>query len=157
MAFRGCLAVVAALLMAPAALAYSRDVPLPPADVQAASTSTGITVSWQPPLYDGGFPIKSYTILRLTDPLHPTWEMVGTTDGTTTSWTDLGVGVLYAVTATNDAGQSLQSPPASAGNLGDFPAFFRCSPAGVDVNVPPAVGVNEDCLPVDIKVFPGGS
>jgi hypothetical protein len=144
MAFRGCLAV-AALLLVPAALADSQGAPLPPAYVVANWTTGGVVVEWLPPADDGGHPIVAYWIERLdTDTTVPVWERIGTTVGDARFFLDAAAGTAYRVIAVNEAGQS---PPATTLTLTSSGAGQAVSVTPDDV-VDAVLFVGDPCSPV---------
>jgi hypothetical protein len=114
--------------------------PLPPTAVQAETTDDGVVVSWLPPLYDGGYPVETYTVYRLDG---IAWTEVGTVAAGATAFLDNASTSLtfYHVIASNQAGQSLSSEPAWAGT--------GCEPLvlGADLEYPFVhPHMNPDCI-----------
>jgi hypothetical protein len=148
MAFRGCLVVVAVLLLVPVALADPLDAPLPPAFVQAAATPAGVRVSWLPPADDGGYPVVAYWVERLdTDAALPAWERIATTTGDTFSFLDAtaGAATAYRVSAVNQAGPSLPSAPTVSTASG-----MRGSGLAASLGDPQVVSMNDSCTAVHL-------
>jgi fibronectin type 3 domain-containing protein len=79
--------------------------PDPPTQLAATPTSNGVTLTWQPPSFDGGSAIVGYVVFR--------WNEAGGDPkqfavGNVTSYTDVntakGVSYIYEVSATNATG-----------------------------------------------------
>ena len=103
------------------------DIPEPPTGLQA-TFSKGVKLSWNEPNSTGGSLIIYYRIYRTTVKDSEVYTIVGTTENTTFTDTNIEIGktYYYAVTAVNDAGESdtsevlsvkLVTPPATPTNV----------------------------------------
>jgi fibronectin type 3 domain-containing protein len=98
------------------------DVPSPPRNLEAVAGDISITLNWEEPANDGGWPVLGYNIYKGTcsecETLHLAVPLV-------TSWVDLlvesGVTYYYQVTAVNLDGESDRSNEASATPGGEPP------------------------------------
>ena len=82
-----------------------------PTNVVATAGNTQATVSWTPPLSNGGSPILSYTVT--SDPDGLTASTLGATATTVTGLTN-GTAYTFTVIATNGAGPSGSSQPSNS-------------------------------------------
>lgn len=108
------------------------ETPDPPRDLQATSGEAHVNLAWNPPLFDGGLPLKGYRIYRGTDPAG--LEVAAVIEGAITQTyldTDVTnfVTYYYAVAAVNEIGEGVWSPvvptapgtPPAAANPGTPP------------------------------------
>ena len=85
--------------------------PGPPTDVAATAGDGEATVSWSPPLSDGGSPIVQYAVTSTPDSLTAVVE--GSTLSATVTGLTNGTAYTFVVTATNAIGASGPSAPSS--------------------------------------------
>ena len=86
-------------------------VPDPPTGAVATAGDGQATVSWTPPVFNGGSAITGYTVT--SDPAGGTASTLGATSTTVTGLTD-GVSYTFSVVATNVVGPSNASTPSNS-------------------------------------------
>jgi hypothetical protein len=107
----------------------------PPTDIAGVLGDKNITVSWNPPVNNGGFPITSYTVTSSPG------NFKVTTDGSTTavvSGLTIGTAYTFTVTATNVIGKSNPSSPSAAVTyvtVSDPPTNIRAIPTGTNIGI----------------------
>jgi titin len=87
-----------------------------PVDLAAEPLPGSVRLAWGPPVDDGGHPVSTYVVLRMTD--GGRMETLAELDGPVLEWVDdgveNGVAYTYAVAAVTDAGESPKSAVARA-------------------------------------------
>ncbi|MEO6701696.1 MAG: putative Ig domain-containing protein, partial [Jatrophihabitantaceae bacterium] len=155
----------------PVTLVVNATVPDPPTAVQAVAGDRSATVSWTAPVFTGGAPITSYTVLGTDTSTSATFsqQVTGSPAPTTATVTGLTGGDSYQFTivATNIAGNSTASASSGSVTALSPPVIDGTPPAGtvgLSYSYPfstagypaPAVAVTAGSLPPGLSLSSGG-
>ena len=119
----------------PSQAATPRTVPDPPTAVMGAAADASVTVSWAPPVLDGGAAVAGYT--AISSPGRRTCTTTGAVSCTVTGL-DNGTAYTFTVTAANEAGDSRasqRSAPVTPRTVPDPPRSVSAVPGDSSAEV----------------------